>query len=205
MAHSDGVLPSLETALRHVRGTIKLQAYEGFGRDRWQRPQDVVERLSIRPGDIVADLGAGGGYFTFRLARATGPAGRVYAVETDPDMLAHLRRRVARERVSNVEVVEGSEADAHLPAGGADLIFTCDAYHHLSDRICYFARLRCALRPGGRLAVIDNDGSTGIVARWFGHATPPAVMTDELRAAGYRIVETLDGLPGQTFLVLSTA
>src|SRR5262249_27050439 len=116
-----------------------------------------------------------------------------------------LRARVARERVANVEVVEGSETDSHLPAGGVDLIFTCDAYHHLANRIGYFARLRSALRRDGRLVVLDNDRTTGIVARWVGHATPPAVMSRELATAGYRIVTTWEGLPGQTFVVLSAA
>ena len=196
---------ALRGAVRTVRTAVKVQAYEGFGRDRWQRTTDVLQRLGIRPGDRIADLGAGGGYFTFRLAAATGPAGRIYAVDTDPDMLDHLRARVARERISNVEVVEASATDPHVPAGGIDLIFSCDAYHHFSDRVAYFAGVRRALRPGGRLGIIDHDGTTGLMPRWFGHATPPGVMCDELQAAGYRVSETYGDLPGQTFLMLSVS
>jgi len=203
---SGGLLMTLSVALRGavrtVRTAVKIQAYEGFGRDRWQRTTDVLERLGIRAGDRIADLGAGGGYFTFRLAAATGPTGRVYAVDTDPDMLDHLRARVARERVSNVEV---SATDPQVPTGHVDLVFSCDAYHHFSDRIAYFAGVRSALRPGGRLGIIDHDGTTGLMPRWFGHATPPGVMCDELKAAGYRVIETYGDLPGQTFLILSVS
>ncbi len=202
---TSGLLGTLDAGLRAARVTVKVRAYEGFGRDRWQRPDDVVERLGIRPGDTIADLGAGGGYFTLRLARATGPLGRVYAVESDADMVHYLRALLGRERIANVEVVEASAASSRLPDDGVDVVFTCDAYHHFSDRVAYFARLRRALRPGGRLAVIDHDGTTGIVARWFGHATPLAVMRDELAAAGYRVIETHGGLPGQSFLILSVS
>src|SRR5512143_1493294 len=96
----------------------KKFAYEGFGRDRWQQPERVIDALGVRPGERVADLGAGGGYFTFRLADAVGPTGRVYAVDVDPDLLAYLRERAAREGRSNVEVIEATADDPHLPADG---------------------------------------------------------------------------------------
>ncbi len=194
---------ALQGAARAVRTAVKVQAYEGFGRDGSAQPTVVLQRLGIRPGDRIADLGAGSGYFTFRLAQATGPDGRIYAVDTDQDMLAHLRARVTREQAPNVEVVEGSPMDARLPAGGVDLVFSCDAFHHFSDRVPFFAGLRPALAPGGRLAIIDHDGTVGLVPRWFGHATPPAVMRRELEAAGYRVIENFGDLPGQTFLMLA--
>jgi ubiquinone/menaquinone biosynthesis C-methylase UbiE len=197
------ILDVLAATFGRIRSALKVLAYEGFGRDRWQRPAEIVQRLAIRPGETIADLGAGGGYFTFRLAAATGPSGRVHAVDTDPDMLAHLRARVTREGVANVDVVEGSETRSGLPPASVDVAFSCDAYHHLADRRAYFARLRTVLRPGGRLAVIDHDGSAGIMSRWFGHATPPTVMAEELDAAGYRVIASFDDFPGQSFLLLS--
>jgi predicted methyltransferase len=102
----------------------KRFSYEGFGRDDWQQPDEVLALLAIRPGDRVADLGAGGGYFTFRLAEAVGPGGRVYAVDIDDDMLAHLARRARETGAANVEIVRADADDPRLPDGEIDLLFT---------------------------------------------------------------------------------
>src|SRR5262250_1992668 len=101
----------------------KKFAYEGFGRDRSQQPERVIAALNLKPGDRVADLGAGGGYFTFRLADAVGPTGRVFAVDVDDDMLAYLRDRVAAESRVNVQVVRAEPDDPQLPDGRIDLVF----------------------------------------------------------------------------------
>jgi predicted methyltransferase len=179
---------------------LKRCAYEGFGRDRWQRPEEVVRLLEVAPGQRVADLGAGGGYFTFRLADAVGPTGAVYAVDVDEGMVGYLRTRAADEGRANVEVVLASPDDARLPSDGVDLVFTCNTYHHLSDRTAYFARLRSRLRPGGRVAVVEYSGEGGWLARWFGHATEPTLIRRELEAAGYRLARQY-ALPRQSFQV----
>jgi SAM-dependent methyltransferase len=178
----------------------KKFAYEGWGRDRAQQPERVVEALRIAPGSRVADLGAGGGYFTFRFADAVGADGRVYAIDIDPDMLGYLRERVAEDGYGNVEVVEASGDDPHLPAGGVDLLFTCNTYHHLQDREAYFARLQPALRPDGRVAIVEYDGS-GFFGWLFGHATSPETIRTEMEAAGYRLAEQHDFLSDQSFLI----
>lgn len=179
----------------------KRCAYEGSGRDAWQQPDAVVQALHIRPGDRVADLGSGSGYFSLRLARAVGPTGRVYAVDVDEQMNAYLRKRLAGEGVDNVEVVLGEFADPKLPDGEIDLVFTSDTYHHLQDRSAYFRNLKRDLAPDGRVAVLEFDGRKGLFVRWMGHYTPKQVILDEMEQAGYRPVEDLDFLDRQSFVV----
>lgn len=191
---------SVPTSLCLGCGALKRFAYEGIGRDAWQKPDQVVARLDIRPGAQVADIGAGGGYFTFRLADAVGPGGRVYAVDVDDDMIEYLRARAEREGRSNVEVVRGEFGDPLLPDGRIDLVFTCDTYHHLANRTEYFTRLRADLAPGARVAILDYNG-TSWFARTFGHGTPKQTILDELTAAGYRLVADDDLIDRQSFLV----
>lgn len=183
-------------------GELKRFAYEGIGRDAWQQPERVVAALGIRPGDRVADLGAGGGYFTFRLARAVGPEGRVFAVDVDPDMVEHLTRSAREEGHANVEAVLAAEDDPGLPDGEVDLLFTCNTYHHLGDRVRYFERLRGDLAPGGRVAVIEYDGS-GLLGGLFGHATSAETIRGEMETAGYRLVEEPGFLDKQHFLIFA--
>jgi SAM-dependent methyltransferase len=182
----------------------KKFGYEGWGRDRWQKPQQVVDALAIAPGSRIADLGAGGGYFTFRLADATGPGGMVYAIDVDPDMIAYLRDRAATDGYRNVDVIEAAADDPRLPAAGVDLLFTCNTYHHLADRTAYFARLKPSLRPGGRVAILDHDGS-GFFGWLFGHSTKPDDIRAEMEAAGYRLERQYDFVDRQGFLVFSVA
>jgi ubiquinone/menaquinone biosynthesis C-methylase UbiE len=185
-------------------GAFKRQMYEGFGRDGWQKPDEVIALLDLDAGDRVADLGAGGGYFTFRLADAVGETGRVYAVDVDDDMLAYLREQVAERDRPNVEVVRGEFADPLLPDGAVDLVFTCDTYHHLADRTAYFSKLRTDLAPGARVAILDFNGTSGF-AKWFDHATPKQTIIDEMTAAGYRLVGDHDLIEQQTFVVFEAA
>lgn len=183
--------------------TLKRCGYEGFGRDEWQQPERVVQALGLRPGDRVADLGSGSGYFTFRLARAVGPTGKVYAVDIDEPMSADLRARAKQEGHANVEVILAKRDDPLLPPGVIDLVFTSNTYHLMKDRTAYFARLRAALKPGGRVAIVDFDrrGWTRLV----GHYTELETIKTEMRAAGYRLTAEHGFLEKQSFLVFSPA
>jgi arsenite methyltransferase len=183
---------------------FKRFAYEGLGRDRWQQPEEVIRALDIRAGWHVADLGAGGGYFTFRLADAVGRGGRVYAVDVDSGMVGYLERRASKEGYGNVDAILAEPDDAKLPEGSVDLLFTCNTYHHLPDRSAYFARLRRALRPHGRVAIIEYAGKSWR-ARLFGHWTPPETIRREMGAAGLRLEREHDFLPRQSFLVFTVA
>ena len=122
-------------------------------RDAWQKPHEVIEALSLAPDVVVADIGAGTGYFSVRLANML-PRGRVYAVDIEPDMVRYLAERAKREKRDNMVAVAGQPGDPKLPAR-VDLVLMVDVYHHVDDRIDYFRRLRGALKPGGRVAIID--------------------------------------------------
>jgi arsenite methyltransferase len=188
----------LADAPRRARIVLKRFGYSGFGRDRWQQPDRVVAELALKRGDRVADLGAGAGYFTFRLAEAVGPSGVVYAVDTDRDMQAVLAK-AARKRVgSKVVVVEARPDDPALPEP-VDLAFMVNAYHHIPDRPAWFANLARYLRPAGRVAIVESRPAG--LHRLIGHATPPTSISSELEAAGYALAAEHDFLPRQGFLV----
>jgi ubiquinone/menaquinone biosynthesis C-methylase UbiE len=167
-------------------------------RKGWQHTDRVIESLELAPGDVVADLGAGDGYFSFPLADAVGPTGRVYAVEIDPDKLEALRREVTARGYENIEVVEGTVEDPGLPNAGVDLVFFCNAYHHFENRIAYLERLRVDLKPAARIAVVDGkpEGSLFIPE---GHVLEEGVLVGELADARFAHVAAFDFLPMQSF------
>jgi cyclopropane fatty-acyl-phospholipid synthase-like methyltransferase len=178
---------------------LKRCSYEGWGRDEWQQPERVVEALGLEPGARVADLGSGGGYFTFRLARAV-PAGRVYAVDVDADLNAYVAERAREEGLENVQVVLAEYADPKLPEP-VDLVFTSNTYHHLEDRTRYFENAKQYLRPQGRVAILELSEAPS----WFlpSHTTSAETIRSEMEAAGYRFVEAHDFLERQHFLVFA--
>ncbi|HXQ24582.1 MAG TPA: methyltransferase [Candidatus Acidoferrales bacterium] len=184
------------------RAWLKRGAYSGCGRDRWQRPVEVIAALHIRPGACIAEIGCGGGYFAFHLASAAGPQGKVYAVDVDPDLVDDIAARVRRRRVDNIETILAAAAEPHLPAAAIDLVFTSNAYHHLSDRAAYFRRVRSSLTPNGHVAIIDSNG-TGWFNKLFGHWTPRAVIENEMHAAGYRLERAPAIVPRQHFLIFA--
>jgi ubiquinone/menaquinone biosynthesis C-methylase UbiE len=174
--------------------TLKRWAYEDPGRDRWQQPERVVEALGLRPGAVVADVGAGGGYFTFRLAEAVGPTGKVLAVDVDAGLLDYVAAEAARRGLDNVETVLAAETDPRIPQP-VDLLFTCNTVHHFADRSAYFRDARKYLRPGAKLAIIDYVNKH--------RSAPPEVLESELTAAGYRLETRNDFLKKQSFLIFS--
>jgi ubiquinone/menaquinone biosynthesis C-methylase UbiE len=178
---------------------IKRLAYEDFGdRDEWQESERVIESLGLAPGARVGDLGAGGGYFTFPIAEAVGPDGKVYAIDVDEGMLEYVREKAAQDGLANVETVLAAGTDPQLPEP-VDLLFTCNTYHHLEDRSAYFETVKGYLRPGGRVAIIDYSGEGGFFERR--HSTPPETIQSEMEAAGYELDKNVGFLERQSFLI----
>ena len=136
-----------------------LDAYiarlEDPARDEWQRPDAVVAALGLRRGQTVGEIGGGPGYWSLRLARKVGPAGRVYAVDVEPRLLEVLRQRLEERKVGNVTPVLGLPEDPLLPVASCDLVLLVNAYHHLPDGPAYLRRLARALRRGGRIVNAD--------------------------------------------------
>lgn len=169
-----------------------------------QEARRVIALLGVDEGAQVADVGAGGGYFIFKLASVVGDTGRVYAVDVDEDMVAYLKERAEAGGVANIEVIQGELHDPLLPDGRIDLAFTGNTYHHIEQRSDYFARLLADLAPGGRVAILDlNDHHW--FPRMFGHATSKQTIVDEMTAAGYRLVDDFEIVERQHFLVFVPA
>jgi arsenite methyltransferase len=192
-----GLAARLRSGFARIRGAL----YSGFGRDRWQKPEQVIAALALKPGDRVADLGSGGGYFTFRLARAVGPSGVVFAVDRDRGLLEGIARRATKEGLANIRAVDAAADDPALPEP-VQLVFVSNAYHHLENHADYFRRASRYLAPGGRVAILEGKRE-GLMARLFGHATSPATIRAEMRSAGYRVVDAHELLRRESFLVFT--
>ena len=181
-------------------GELDLSA---SGRDRWQRPDDVVAALALEPGARVADLGAGEGYFVEHLSVAVGPEGQVYAVEVDEETVENLSERFPAD-TTNVETILGQFDDPGLPDGTIDLVLIVNTFHHIEDRPAYFRKLQADLSPGGRVAVIEpNEDLGGVLSLALdeGHKSSAADVREEMRDAGYRLDAEHDFLPVQIFSV----
>jgi predicted methyltransferase len=181
--------------LARIRRAAKGRMISGPGRDKWQRSDEVVAALAIRPGERIADLGAGSGYFTVHLAKATGPTGIAYAVDTDEDMLDSVEDAARLAGLANIRPVRAHPDGPNLPER-VDLAFLCNVYHHLPDQRRYFERLATQLAPGARVAVVEALPG-GLAARLFGHVTPPDRIRDDMQAAGYQLKAAPDLLTGE--------
>ncbi len=184
-------------------GCAKL-AYQHMNdpsRDTWQKPQEVIKQLAIRPGAQVADLGAGGGYFTWYLARAVGPQGTVYAVEIDDIALEIITTEMKSRGISNVVPIHAEPRDAKLPEP-IDLVFSCDTYHHMNDRVTYFRSLQRYLKSDGQVAILDFH-SHGFFSGLLGHGTAKEDVRREMELAGYRLVGDYTIVESQHFQVFA--
>ncbi len=183
-------------------GTVeeRIARYEAADRLAWQKPDDVVRALRLRPDAHVADLGAGSGYFALRLARAV-PEGRVFALDIEPEFVRRLSGRARGERIANLETRLVSPDSAGLAPASVDLVLIVNTYHHLPERARYLAELRAALRPGGRIALVDfhPDSTKGPPKE---HKLPKRRVLDEAQLAGLTLVREHTFLPEQYFLEL---
>lgn len=171
-------------------------------RDAWQKPHEVIRALALAPGAVVADIGSGTGYFSVRLAHMV-PKGRVYGLDTEPDMVKHLAERAKREGLANLEAVAAVPDDPRLPEK-ADLVLLVDVYHHVGERERYFDKLRGSLKPGGHVAIIDFRMDSRRGPPPAARVTPQQVR-DELARAGYALEREHGFLPDQFFLVFRPA
>jgi SAM-dependent methyltransferase len=182
-----------------------IAAQEDPARDTWQKPEQILDALSLRPGQTVCDIGAGPGYFTLRAARRVGESGHVFAVDVDPRILDALRERIDRAKLDNVTPVLGLGRDPLLPAGTCDLILVIDVYHHFPDRPAYLRRLVRALRAGGRLAAVDwHKRETPIGPPQEHRVSREEFLADAARA-GLRIAAEPAFLVNQYFVIMERA
>jgi SAM-dependent methyltransferase len=175
--------------------------FDDPSRDAWQHPDEVLGALALAPGQAIADVGAGTGYFTVRLARAV-PDGQVFATDIEPDMVRYLTERAAREQLVNVRAVLATATDPNLAAASLDRVLVVDVWHHVADRIGYANKLAAALRPGGMIAIVDFTLAATHGPPQHHRLAPEAIVAD-LRAAGLDAEVSAVALPEQ-YIVLGT-
>ncbi len=171
-------------------------------REAEEQPTRAVEALRLRRGMVVADVGAGSGYYTVRLSRAVGREGRVVATDVQPGMLELIRTKLDREKLTNVSLVQGAMDDPRLAAGTFDMILMVDVYHELSAPQSFVRKLRTALKPDGRLVLIEFRGEDPAVPIQPLHKMTVAQVRQELAADGFTIDRVIDVLPWQHIIVL---
>ena len=170
-------------------------------RDLWQRPDQIMDAMAIADASVVGDIGAGSGWFTIRLARRVGPRGLVYAEDVQKEMTTAISRRVGREGFNNVKPVLGLRNDPRLPAASLDAVLMVDSYHEVEDRVTMLSNLAKALKPQGRLGIIDFrlDG-TGPGPAPEERVGPDVVVSDATKA-GLKLIRQEPFLPYQYFLI----
>lgn len=176
-----------------------LGTLEGPDRDAWQRPEQVMDHLGIGEGSVVADIGAGGGWFTIRIAHRVGPNGRVYAQDIQPEMIGAIDRRVDREGLKNVKTVLGSPQDPQLPAA-VDVVLIVDAYHEMDDPRTLLRNVRRSLKPGGRVGIVEYTKNGGGPGPPMEERVDPERVIRDAEAAGLRLHSRGDFLRYQYLL-----
>jgi SAM-dependent methyltransferase len=174
------------------------RSFDDPARDEWQMPDRVIAALALQRGQTVADIGAGTGYFTARLARSSA-APKVYAVDIEPAMVEYLRQRAVKEGLANVVAVQATTEGPNLPEA-VDVVLIVNTYHHIPDRVEYFAALKGAIKPGGRLAIVDfrKEAPEGPPPEF---RFTPDQISGELAQAGFVLHQQHDFLPRQIFLI----
>jgi ubiquinone/menaquinone biosynthesis C-methylase UbiE len=170
-------------------------------REKEEKPNKLLDALKLKPGDVVADIGAGSGYFTFRIADRVGPKGKVFAVDIQPEMLAIIRQKMKSRNLSNIEPILSTPTDPKLPAGAVDLILLVDVYHELAYPWEMTQALVRSLKPDGRLVFVEYRLEDPKVWIKLVHKMTEKQVRKEMTAQLVRWVETLEILPTQHIII----
>ncbi|MGA2595445.1 MAG: class I SAM-dependent methyltransferase [Bryobacteraceae bacterium] len=180
-----------------VMGAAGASWLDRSEREREEEPAKALDLMEIHPGMTVADVGAGTGYMSLRIAKRVGPSGRVYANDIQPEMLDKLESNARRENLDNIETVLGSEADPKLPAGRMDLVLMVDVYHELSRPQEMLQAIRRSLKPDGRLVLVEYKKEDPSIPIRPDHKMSLPDIKIEVEAEGYKLDKVIDTLPRQ--------
>ena len=172
-------------------------------RDAYQKPHEVIMALGLKQGEVIADIGSGSGYFTFRLAQHVGETGRVYAVDVNPDMILHMNRRIRDMKLRNVVTVLSAPDDPLLMDGSIDRFFICDTWHHIQNQERYLALMKKMLKPGGQVIMIDFQKRESPVGAPMEMRIAREDLIKQMEANGFKIAQEHTFLPYQYFLVFT--
>jgi arsenite methyltransferase len=178
---------------------------ESNERDYWQKPDQVIQALQLSEGTVIADIGAGGGYFTERFSKTVGRLGHVYAVDVQDIMIAKLKERVEINNLENVTVIKGKFEAPMLPLHAIDMAFFSSVYKEIDDRIQYMKKVRKSLKPDGRVAVIEFYRDRGLMGPEFSDRLHETQIIDEMEKAGFVLLQRFDFLPKEYFLLFCIA
>lgn len=172
-------------------------------RDAYQKPHEVLTALAIEPGEVIADIGAGSGYFTFRLAHRVGDKGRVYAVDISPDMIRHLNRRIRELKAMNVTAILADADDPLLADASIDRFFFSDSWHHIENQSKYLSLIKKMLKPGGEIIMIDFHKKELPVGPPMQMKIAREDLIRQMESNGFRLTKEHTFLPYQYFLVFA--
>ena len=169
------------------------------------KADQILEKLTLKPGQSIADIGSGGGYFTYRFAKAVGEKGQVYAVDTNQEFLKFIKKQSAEQELNNIITLLTASGHPDLPEHMFDYIFFRNVTHHLPNRINYFKSLSKALKPNGKIVIIEYNGGGGFLSfqRLHRHSVPLDLLIEEMKQAGYKLQKSYDFLSEQSFSIFS--
>ncbi len=182
----------------------RSEEWRGPGRDRWQMPTEVLTALELRKGNVVADIGAGIGYFTLRFAKAVGSRGRVDAVDINSRVLAYLEDQAQKQNLTNIKIIVSRADDPLLPPASVDVAFLCETVHEITDRVAFYRKVRRALKGNGRMAVIESlpaSRTTPPPEHWEEGRISRDLTVREAEQAGFRLIREPKFLARQYFLI----
>jgi arsenite methyltransferase len=187
----------------HRDSTAYIGILEDPQRDVYQKPHEVLTALAIKPGEVIADVGAGSGYFTFRLAHHMGDKGKIYAVDVSPDMILHLNRRIRELKAMNVSSILADPDDPLLAEVSVNRFFFANSWHHIENQTKYLSLIKKILKPGGEVIMIDFHKKEIPVGPPMQMKIARDDLVKQMEKNGFRITKEHTFLPYQYFLVFS--
>ncbi len=189
--------PASQQRFEDIERWVKI--FEDPKRDEWQKPEEVVQFLNLKPGDVIADIGAGTGYFTRRFAVSVGSTGKALGLDVEPSMVQYMEEDAAKLNLINYKAKLVKPDDPDLKPHSVDIIFLCNTYHHIENRVDYFKKISKNLKTNGRLVIVDfyKDMDFGPPRD---HKLAKDVVLKEMKQAGYHLKKDLKFLPYQYYL-----
>ena len=185
----------------HQDSKAYIALLEDPKRDEFQKPMEVVTALDLKEGEVIADIGSGSGYFTFRFAHHVGDKGRVFAVDVSPDMIVYVNRRIRDLKLRNVTTILAAPDDPLLVDSSIDRFFFCEVWHHIENRPAYLALIKKMLKPGGQVIMVDFQKRELPVGPPVSMKISREDLLKEMEGAGFYVIKEHNFLPYQYFLV----
>jgi len=181
--------------------TSQAKAYNDSANDAKHKPEEVIAKLKIKPTDVIADLGSGGGYYTLKFAKITK---KVYAIDVDSKLLETVKLKAKEENLTNIVTVLANEKNSGLSDSSIDLLFNRDTFHHLPEQTSYFSEIKKSLKPNARVAIIDYKKDANLFIRIFGHYSEEEEILSKMEKAGFKLIEKHNFISDQHFLIFQT-